>query len=80
MQANLARSETQVIRYKSTAEAAEKAEAELKIERRKLQREVRKLLLIFFVYEFKNKNFFYDYFITANDYRFMGRMSLSIVN
>jgi len=36
----LARSETQVIRYKSTAEAAEKAEADLKVERRKLQREV----------------------------------------
>lgn len=40
LQASLARSETQVIRYKSTAEAAEKAEADLKIERRKLQREV----------------------------------------
>lgn len=40
LQSSLARSETQVIRYKSTAEAAEKAEAELKIERRKLQREV----------------------------------------
>lgn len=40
LQASLARSETQVIRYKSTSEAAEKAEAELKIERRKLQREV----------------------------------------
>lgn len=40
LQASLARSETQVIRYKSTAEAAEKAESELKIERRKLQREV----------------------------------------
>ncbi|XP_030378534.1 leucine-rich repeat flightless-interacting protein 2 isoform X2 [Scaptodrosophila lebanonensis] len=39
LQASLARSETQVIRYKSTAEAAEKAEAELKVERRKLQRE-----------------------------------------
>lgn len=40
MQASLARSETQVIRYKSTADAAEKVESELKIERRKLQREV----------------------------------------
>jgi uncharacterized protein YaaN involved in tellurite resistance len=40
LQASLARSETQVIRYKSTAEAAEKAEADLKVERRKLQREV----------------------------------------
>lgn len=39
LQASLARSETQVIRYKSTAEAAEKAESDLKIERRKLQRE-----------------------------------------
>lgn len=56
LQASLARSETQVIRYKSTAEAAEKAEADLKIERRKLQREVssivggdggRKMLLTF---------------------------------
>lgn len=46
LQANLARSETQVIRYKSTAEAAEKSEAELKVERRKLQREVRKNKLI----------------------------------
>nr|XP_036227124.1 leucine-rich repeat flightless-interacting protein 2 isoform X2 [Bactrocera oleae] len=46
LQASLARSETQVIRYKSTAEAAEKAEAELKIERRKLQRE--ELLVIHF--------------------------------
>ncbi|XP_030079609.1 leucine-rich repeat flightless-interacting protein 2 isoform X2 [Drosophila hydei] len=41
LQANLARSETQVIRYKSTAEAAEKSEAELKVERRKLQRELK---------------------------------------
>lgn len=40
LQASLARSETQVIRYKSTAEAAEKAETDLKVERRKLQREV----------------------------------------
>lgn len=43
LQASLARSETQVIRYKSTAEAAEKAEADLKIERRKLQREVSRM-------------------------------------
>lgn len=42
LQASLARSETQVIRYKSTADATEKAEADLKIERRKLQREVSK--------------------------------------
>lgn len=40
LQASLARSETQVIRYKTTADAAEKIESELKIERRKLQREV----------------------------------------
>lgn len=46
LQANLARSETQVIRYKSTAEAAEKAEADLKIERRKLQREVRLVKIV----------------------------------
>lgn len=44
LQASLARSETQVIRYKSTADAAEKAESELKLERRKLQREVCLLL------------------------------------
>ncbi|XP_017481249.1 PREDICTED: leucine-rich repeat flightless-interacting protein 2 isoform X1 [Rhagoletis zephyria] len=44
LQASLARSETQVIRYKSTAEAAEKAETELKIERRKLQRENREAM------------------------------------
>lgn len=50
LQASLARSETQVIRYKSTSEAAEKAEADLKTERRKLQREVRTniwLLIVF---------------------------------
>jgi len=40
LQASLARSESQVIRYKSTADASEKAEADLKIERRRLQREV----------------------------------------
>ncbi|XP_055620359.1 leucine-rich repeat flightless-interacting protein 2 isoform X2 [Toxorhynchites rutilus septentrionalis] len=40
LQASLARSESQVIRYRSTAEAAEKAESDLKIERRKLQREI----------------------------------------
>uniref|UniRef100_A0A182NAD4 Leucine-rich repeat flightless-interacting protein 2 n=1 Tax=Anopheles dirus TaxID=7168 RepID=A0A182NAD4_9DIPT len=44
LQASLARSETQVIRYKSTAEAAEKAESDLKIERRKLQRENREAM------------------------------------
>lgn len=40
LQGSLARAETQVIRYRTTAEAAEKAESELKVERRKLQREV----------------------------------------
>ncbi|XP_033237614.1 leucine-rich repeat flightless-interacting protein 2 isoform X2 [Drosophila pseudoobscura] len=44
LQSSLARSETQVIRYKSTAEAAEKSESELKVERRKLQREHREVL------------------------------------
>lgn len=47
LQATLARSETQVIRYKSEAEAAEKAEADLKIEKRKLQREVNTFLNTF---------------------------------
>lgn len=37
----MARLESQVIRYKSAAETSEKAEDELKIEKRKLQREVR---------------------------------------
>lgn len=50
LQASLARSETQVIRYKSTADAAEKAESELKLERRKLQREVCPSLSLFFLF------------------------------
>ena len=33
--------ESQVVRYKTAAETAERAEEELKTERRKLQREVR---------------------------------------
>ncbi|XP_043502086.1 leucine-rich repeat flightless-interacting protein 2 isoform X2 [Polistes fuscatus] len=41
LQATVARLESQVIRYKSAAEASEKAEDELKVEKRKLQREVR---------------------------------------
>lgn len=45
LQSGLARSETQIIRYKSTAEASEKSESELKIEKRKLQREVRWLCI-----------------------------------
>ncbi|XP_034243200.1 uncharacterized protein LOC117646410 isoform X2 [Thrips palmi] len=40
LQANVARLESQVIRYKSAAETAEKVEDELKVEKRKLQREV----------------------------------------
>ncbi|XP_012286782.1 leucine-rich repeat flightless-interacting protein 2 isoform X2 [Orussus abietinus] len=39
LQATVARLESQVIRYKSAAEASEKAEDELKVEKRKLQRE-----------------------------------------
>lgn len=42
LQATVARLESQVIRYKSAAEASEKAEDELKVEKRKLQREVMK--------------------------------------
>lgn len=53
LQASLARSETQVIRYKSTADAAEKVEAELKIERRKLQREVHKSISYYAIFLFK---------------------------
>lgn len=56
LQASLARSETQVIRYKSTADAAEKVEAELKIERRKLQREVRRWFYRFDLYDQLRKN------------------------
>ncbi|XP_063974488.1 leucine-rich repeat flightless-interacting protein 2 isoform X1 [Diachasmimorpha longicaudata] len=41
LQATVARLESQVIRYKSAAETSEKAEDELKVEKRKLQREVR---------------------------------------
>ncbi|XP_033219005.1 leucine-rich repeat flightless-interacting protein 2 isoform X1 [Belonocnema kinseyi] len=41
LQATVARLESQVIRYKSSAEASEKAEDELKVEKRKLQREFR---------------------------------------
>lgn len=43
LQATVARLESQVIRYKSAAEASEKAEDELKVEKRKLQREVRRI-------------------------------------
>ncbi|KAK7867057.1 hypothetical protein R5R35_005691 [Gryllus longicercus] len=43
LQANVARLESQVIRYKSASESAEKVEDELKVEKRKLQREVRDL-------------------------------------
>ncbi|XP_065200201.1 leucine-rich repeat flightless-interacting protein 2 isoform X2 [Planococcus citri] len=41
LQANVARLESQVIRYKSAAETSEKVEDELKVEKRKLQRELR---------------------------------------
>lgn len=44
----MARLESQVIRYKSAAETSEKAEDELKIEKRKLQREVSLNFLIEF--------------------------------
>lgn len=47
LQATVARLESQVIRYKSSAEASEKAEDELKVEKRKLQREVSYLLNMF---------------------------------
>lgn len=36
----MARLESQVVRYKSASEAAEKVEDDLKVEKRKLQREV----------------------------------------
>ena len=41
MQANVARLESQVIRYKTALEAAEVSEENLKTERRKTQRELR---------------------------------------
>lgn len=40
LQANVARLESQVVRYRTAAETSEKAEDELKVEKRKLQREV----------------------------------------
>lgn len=40
LQTNIARLESQVIRYKSAAEVSEKSEEALKAEKRKLQREV----------------------------------------
>lgn len=85
LQASLARSETQVIRYKSTAEASEKSEADLKTERRKLQREVswsswvrfrpgvaRKFHNSLFYFLFMNLNF------TADNDRVVGWVSLPI--
>lgn len=42
----VARLESQVIRYKSAAETSEKIEDELKIEKRKLQREVSEFALV----------------------------------
>lgn len=71
LQASLARSETQVIRYKSTAEAAEKAEADLKIERRKLQREVSFKSTSGDVYRLKKSLFFLSNVI-ANNGRILG--------
>ena len=41
MAANVARLESQVVRYRTASETAERAEEELKTERRKLQRELR---------------------------------------
>lgn len=41
LQTNVARLESQVIRYKTAAETAERSEEELKTERRKMQRELR---------------------------------------
>lgn len=49
LQAVVARLESQVVRYKSAAEASEKSEEALKTDRRKLQREV-KLDSIFKIY------------------------------
>lgn len=50
LQSSLSRSETQVIRFKGSADASEKAETDLKSERRKLQREVRDISgLVLFV-------------------------------
>jgi hypothetical protein len=47
----VARLESQVIRYKSASETAEKVEDELKVEKRKLQREVRGCNLYFHTVE-----------------------------
>ena len=50
----MARLETQVIRFKTAAETAERSEEELKTERRKLQREVS-------IFNLFLKNLFYFY-------------------
>jgi len=49
LQANVARLDSQVVRYKTASEAAEKAEDELKLEKRKLQREVFNCLYLLFL-------------------------------
>ena len=56
----VARLETQVIRFKTSAETAERSEEELKTERRKLQREVRFFFFFRQIDDFTN--FFYDLF------------------
>jgi hypothetical protein len=45
----VARLDSQVVRYKTASEAAEKAEDELKLEKRKLQREVFNCLYLLFL-------------------------------
>lgn len=47
LQATVARLESQVIRYKSAAEVSEKSEEALKAEKRKLQREVSFVVVLF---------------------------------
>lgn len=55
----MARLESQVIRYKSAAETSEKVEDELKVEKRKLQREVWTISLKKFAHrEFLLNHFF----------------------
>lgn len=62
----VARLESQVVRYKSAAETAEKVEDELKLEKRKLQREVSGLKCIsicdshYFLYIIYNIIIFYS--------------------
>lgn len=74
LNSNLARSETHVCRYKSAADESEKAEAELKIERRKLQREVSSTNSATFMISSE----FFRHLFSAFDCSYLGWMSFAV--